>query len=147
MASSSTTDRRRPKGLRLRRGAAPVAEISLAVSRELAAGDTATAWRWLVQFADDYRGSSAAGKRWLVAETPPLVGQCCYDAAIAGLVEHLCAEAGLPAPAWTGESERFSEPWWFPAGLPALEATMVRDSPISFKRHGVFVGANAFYRA
>ena len=36
--------------------------------------------------------------------------------------------------------------WWFPAGLPALEPAALRDSPISFKRHGAFVTAPAFDR-
>jgi hypothetical protein len=112
----------------------------------LSSSDEQTAWRWLAQFADDYRGSSPRGRTWLVEDVPRLVGDRRYDAALAALVEHLSAEAGTAAPAWTSEPSRFAEPWWFPAGLPALEAAMLRDSPISFKRHGVFVGANAFHR-
>jgi len=99
-----------------------------------------------VQFADDFRSLPAGARRQLVAEAPELVGDRRYDAAIAGLVEHLCAERGMGAPGWTAAPERFAEPWWFPAGLPALRARALRDSPISFKRHGVFVTAEAFDR-
>ena len=69
-----------------------------------------------------------------------------YDAVIAALVEYLCVEAHIAIPHWTSEPARFAEPWWFPAGLPGLEAAAFRDSPITFKRHGVFVTANAWDR-
>lgn len=124
----------------------PAAELAKRIRTSLASGDERTAWRWLAQFADDFRGSSSPGCAWLVQDRPPLTGDRRYDAALAALVEHLCAEARVAAPAWTSDPSRFAEPWWFPAGLPALEAAMLRDSPISFKRHGVFVGANAFHR-
>jgi hypothetical protein len=130
----------------VRRGARPISEVAGSVRSCLAEGDEATAWRWLVQFADDFRGSGEGAKASLVSTEAPSTGDRRYDAAIGALVEHLCAENGVPAPAWTDAPFRSAEPWWFPAGLRDLRPSMLRDSPISFKRHGVFVSAKAFRR-
>jgi transcriptional regulator with XRE-family HTH domain len=129
-----------------RPGALTICDVARKVKSCLRAGDPTGAWRWLLQFADDFRSCPAEARRRLVAEAPEPVGDRAHDAAIAGLVEHLCAERGTGAPAWTSAPERFAEPWWFPAALPALRARALRDSPISFKRHGVFVTAEAFDR-
>lgn len=116
------------------------------IGAALAGGREAEAWRWLLELVDDFRGSSPSGRASLVGTPPPSTGALRYDAAIAALVEHLCAEAGMATPVWTGSPERFVEPWWFVAGLPGYRAAAIRDSPISFKRHGVFVTATAFDR-
>lgn len=131
----------------VRRGALPAADVAERIRCVLADGRDQEAWRWLLQLTDDFRASSPAGRRALVARAPELVGDGRYDAALAALVEHLCAEADAPVPRWTDAPGRFAEPWWFPADLEGLRAAALRDSPISFKRHGVFVTANAWNRA
>lgn len=131
----------------MRAGALPISELASRVADALARGDEDEAWRWLLQFVDDYRGSSGAAKALLTAERPPLTGDRRYDAAIAGLVEHLSAQSGNEVPDWTSEPARFAEPWWFVAGLPGYRASALRDSPISFKRHGVFLTDRALVRA
>lgn len=130
----------------IRTGAEPIAVVARRIARALSTGDAAGAWRQLVGFTDDFRSSAPGGRGWLVQEPPALLEQSNYNAAIAGLVEYLCAQRRMPVPAWTSEEDRFVQPWWFPAGLPALRARALRDSPISFKRHGVFVTAEAFDR-
>ena len=130
----------------VRRGALPACEIAGRIAEALSRDDGSGAWRWLMQFVDDYRGSSPAGRSLLVRTPPPPTGDRGYDAALAALVEHLCASNGAPAPGWTDEPERFAEPWWFVAALPALRAAALRDSPISFKRHGVFLTSRALSR-
>ncbi|MHB1533317.1 MAG: hypothetical protein ACYC1D_01640 [Acidimicrobiales bacterium] len=131
---------------RVRRGALGADALAGKIAAALAGGEDGEPWRWLLQFVDDFRGSSSAGRAILVEAVPPVTGDRRYDAAIAALVEHLCAGAGMVAPAWTGDPERFAEPWWFVAGLPGYRAAALRDSPISFKRHGVFVTKEAFER-
>ncbi len=148
IGASDIQDREKDKLIRprLRRGAISIEAVAGRVARSLAVGHDGEAWRWLLQFTDDFRGSSPRGRYWLVSNAPPSTGEIRYDAAIAALVEHLCVESGIPIPRWTWDPLRIVEPWWFVADLPALEATTLRDSPISFKRHGVFVSASAFDR-
>ena len=131
---------------RVRRGAAPIADVADEVSGMLADEGEASAWRRLLDFVDDFRASPLAGKRWLVADAPTRCGARRLDAALAALAEFLCTEAGLPYPTWTDEEWRFAEPWWFVSGLRGFEAMALRDSPISFARHGVFVSEGAFTR-
>lgn len=132
--------------LGVRRGALPVDALAGRIAQAIADDRPEEAWRWMLQFVDDFRGSSPGGRAMLVGPAPPRTGASRYDAAIAALVEHLCAHAGMATPTWTGDPERFAEPWWFVAGLPGYQAAALRDSPISFKRHGVFVTAGAFDR-
>lgn len=130
----------------VRRGAVPAAAVAAALTDLLRNDEGAAAWRRLLDLVDDFRGSPPAGKRWLVEQAAPLTGDRRHDAALAALVEFLCAEAGMVAPDWTDEPERFAEPWWFVSGLPGFEAMALRDSPIAFARHGVFVNEGAFAR-
>ena len=90
--------------------------------------------------------SSPAGMWSLVQDAPPLCGDTRFDAAMAAIVEQLCTEAHLAIPEWTDEAGRFVEPWWFVSGLPGFEAMALRDSPIAFARHGVFVNEGALDR-
>lgn len=133
----------RPK---VRRGALPISTLTEDVAVSLREEGESSAWRRLLDFADDFRGSSVPGKRWLVEGPPGSCGDRRFDAAMAALVEFLCTEAGVAHPSWTDEPERFAEPWWFVSGLAGFEAMALRDSPISFARHGVFVNEGAFDR-
>jgi hypothetical protein len=138
-----------PQGVarpRLRRGARPAADVAGVIAEVLAIEGEGAAWRVVLDFVDDIRGSSDAGKARLVVDPPQLCGDARFDAALAGVVEFLCNEAGLVAPSWTTEPARYVEPWWFVAAMPGYEAMALRDSPIELKRHGVFVNEGAFDR-
>ncbi len=130
----------------VRRGAEPIAEVSRELREILQQEGGRGAWRRLLDFVDDVRGSPRPGQEWLVADEPPPCGDARFDAAMAALVEFLCDEVDLPWPGWTDAPERFIEPWWFVSGLPGYEAMALRDSPVEFKRHGVFVNEGAFDR-
>ncbi|MCL4445692.1 MAG: hypothetical protein M1134_02280 [Actinobacteria bacterium] len=131
----------------VRRGALPIAQVAERIARSLKEGQERTAWRWLMQFIDDFSGSSPRGRASLVRDPPTeFTGDRRYDAALAALVEHLCVKFDVTIPSWTDDPRCFAEPWWFVAGLPGYRAVALRDSPISFKRHGVFVTKNALDR-
>lgn len=123
-----------------------MASVAGRITQSLQGRGEDEALRWILQFVDDFRGSSPQGRTSLIVDPPQLIGDNRYDAALAALVEHLCAEAALAVPRWTSQPERFAEPWWFVAGIPDYEAAALRDSPISFKRHGVFLTARALQR-
>ena len=131
---------------RVRRGAVPMARIAEQMVPLLHEEGVSGAWRRLLDFVDDFRGSSTAGQRWLVRDEPRLCGDVRVDAAIGGIVDFLCNEAGLVPPRWTIGPNRMSEPWWFVAGLPGFEAMALRDTPVALARHGVFVNEGAFDR-
>ena len=68
------------------------------------------------------------------------------DAYLAALAEHLAHLDRLPAPGWSGQSERFLETPYFAGGLQSLKATLIVESPSAFRRRLIFISANALSR-
>ena len=132
---------------RVRRGAATLAELADTMRADLAAGREQDAVRLLFGFADDFRGSSRPGQIALTQDEPPGTGDGRFDAALAGLAEFFATQAGVPAPAWVNEPDRFTEPWWFVASRPAFHAYVLAHTPAVFARHGVFIAREVFDRA
>jgi hypothetical protein len=108
-------------------------------------------WRHVIlQTLDDYEshvrssGVSIAGS--LFADEPELTGDDRVDAAIAGLAEFLARRDGWQVPAWTQDERRRTLDWWFVDDLPALQAYALRESPLSFRKRGVFIGDGGLQR-
>lgn len=131
----------------VRRGALTIDDVAASLPSLIESDGVRAIWRRLLDFVDDFRGSSRTGKRWLIETSPQLTGDPRVDAAIAGVVEELCSENALPAPSWVDAPSRFVAPWWFVNELPGYEATALRDSPFALARHGVFVNEGALSRA
>jgi transcriptional regulator with XRE-family HTH domain len=131
---------------RVRRGAASLAELAQTIGEDLEQGNEWDALRLLFGFADDFRGSSRAGRILLLADEPPSTGDARFDAALAGVAELFASEAGVRAPAWVNGSTRFVEPWWFVASRPAFHAYTLANTPATLARHGVFMAREVFDR-
>ena len=102
--------------------------------------------RLLFGFADDFRGSSRAGRIALVREEPPGTGDARFDAALAGVAELFAGESAIAAPPWVEGPGRFVEPWWFLASRPAFHAYTLAHTPAALARHGVFMAREVFDR-
>jgi hypothetical protein len=103
--------------------------------------------RALFGFADDFRGSSRAGRIALLREGPAPTGDARFDAALAGVAELFAAEGAIAAPAWVDGGGRFVEPWWFVARRPEFHAYTLAHTPAVLARHGVFMAREVFDRA
>jgi hypothetical protein len=108
------------------------------------------AFRCLLQLLDDYRrairGGVASAGAALFAEEPPLTGDSGVDAALAALAEHLARQDGWRPPRWALDESRYAEPWWFVADVKAWEALAIQESPLAFRKRGVFITAAALER-
>jgi len=113
--------------------------VAIAVAEALAADRETEAIRIAFGLLQEFDKATADDRRLMVASRPPRTGDPRYDAMLAALVEHLCSGAGMPAPRWVEDPERFVEPWWFVSGLASLHAGALAESPISFARRGVFI--------
>lgn len=102
---------------------------------------------WIHQFVDDFRASKRSVQRNLIKEEPAPTGSTVLDAYLAGLAEHLAAEARLPAPRWVNRPERFLGSWWIESDLPTSRPAALALSPAAFRRHGVFISDRALTRA
>lgn len=124
-----------------------------AVARELLAEDPdnlTAVWRHsILQLLDDYEGARRRDERApeLFSPEPPSTGNNRVDSALAALTEYLARRDDWEAPDWVTDPARYAEPWWFVAGLRSLEATAVQESPLSFRKRGIFITARALSRA
>jgi len=108
------------------------------------------AFRCLLQLLDDYRRAVKAGScesgAVLFAEPPPSTGDVRVDAAFAGLAEHLARHDGWRPPRWAFDESKYAEPWWFVSGLRSWHAMALVESPLAFRKRGVFLTASALER-
>lgn len=109
-------------------------------------------WRHVVlQMLDDYtsvlrhQGVDAAAAMW--ADAPRRTGDRRMDAALAALGEHLARRDGWPRPSWVLDPSREAEPWWFVTTLRGLRPRALAESPLSFRKRGVFITRGALDRA
>lgn len=103
--------------------------------------------RELDQFTDDFRAARRRDKTGLIAAAPAPTGDRRLDAYLAGLAEYLANEAGLPAPRWVEDQNRFLESWWILAETPSAATTAIAQSPAAFRRRGLFLAERALSRA
>lgn len=132
--------------------------LSAAGAAELArslieAGEPLTvAWRHCVlQLLDDYLSdvrheSPREARRRFDAEPAP-TGSPQVDAALASLAEHLSRRDGWDTPMWALQPSRYCKEWWFVTPFAGMHATALQQSPLSFRKRGVFITAEALSRA
>jgi len=108
-------------------------------------------WRYVViQLLDDYagvlrRGGTDTAAR-IFAERPDSTGDARVDAALAALAEHLARRDGWPVPDWATEPARQTREWWFVTELSGLHPRALVESPLSFRKRGVFITRDALER-
>ncbi|WJK37250.1 hypothetical protein [Solwaraspora sp. WMMA2065] len=108
------------------------------------------AFRCLLQLLDDYQRALTtdgvpAGAE-LFATAPSETGDVRVDAALAGLAEHLARRDGWRPPTWAFDQNRYAKPWWFVSGLKSWHATAIVESPLAFRKRGVFITESALTR-
>lgn len=110
-----------------------------------------TVWRHAVlQLLDVYEsrlrnaGLDAAAATF--ADEPAPTGDSKIDAALGALAEHLARRDDWPVPAWAMKDSRFTDDWWFVTELPGMHPWSLRESPLSFRRRGIFIAANGLAR-
>ncbi|MGH3320778.1 MAG: hypothetical protein ACRDN9_11455 [Streptosporangiaceae bacterium] len=115
-------------------------------------GDSlSTVWRHAVlQLLDVYESRlKLVGQETAAAtfsEPPEFTGDRRVDAAFAALAEHLARRDGWPVPGWARDPTRVTDDWWFVTELPGMHPWSLRESPLSFRRRGVFIAANGLER-
>jgi hypothetical protein len=123
-----------------------ISRLAAEMAPLVGAGDErslAEARRLAFSFIETFHRAAPEHRRLLVGERPPHTGDPRFDALLAAVVEHVCAEQLIPAPGWVAEPDRFLDRWWFMSGLSSLHADALVHSPISFARRGIFVTGDA----
>ena len=97
------------------------------------------AFRQLLQVSDDLTTEPPTTRLALCLTPPPLTGDRGADAFLAAVVEYRLQSDGLPIPEWTSQPDRYCDPPWDVAGIPALTEDARRSTPEPFERHGVLI--------
>ena len=105
--------------------------------------DEALARRTIYRFIEHYDNASWDERSEMVAHQPRPIGSQRLDALLAGCVEFSCATHGLAAPGWVNAPQYFLDQFWFVAGVRALEADAMANSPISFARRAIFLNRHS----
>jgi transcriptional regulator with XRE-family HTH domain len=117
----------------------PVWEAAVALRQALDEGNESTAWREVIQLADDLAREDGATRVALAVTRPLLVGDARYDALLAAVTDLRLSQDQLPRPKWLDGSEyRLDEPWDVEE-IPALQANARQQTPQAIARHGVFL--------
>jgi len=112
-----------------------------ALARHLAAtAEDRLRWKLVWEFLEEYRWEPADRQVPLLQAEPAPVGDDRWDALLAALSEHLCAQHDLAPPQWT--EHRMLQHAWFPSQLPTKRADALVWAPAAFRKHGVFLSAH-----
>lgn len=115
-----------------------IRELASEVMAQAGAGRQESAVRIAAQFFDDFSAAPVDVQEAAVIERPELSDDR-WRCFLAGLVEHACLRAGIPAPAWVFEPGQYLRSWWFVTPLQGLHASAFVETPAAFKNHGVFI--------
>lgn len=102
--------------------------------------DDKVRWKLVWEFLEEYRWESAETQVRLIRAEPSSTGSERWDALLAALAEHLCAQHDLAAPEWT--EPRVLRQAWFPAELAIQRADALVWAPAAFRKHGVYLSVH-----
>ena len=112
--------------------------------RDLAGEDFRHAVR---EFLDEFALRSDVRSRFeAIDEPPPPSRDPRHDAFLGALAEHLAVAHGFRRPAWSVESDRFLDRFWFVSDVPGFRAISIAQAPAAFRRRGVFVPERSLHR-
>jgi len=113
------------------------------VAERALAGDP---WRSAVRDFLDSFGHATPDQRQALLDDEPRPFDAVGDAYVAALAEHLALHHELVRPAWCVDPSRFLHRMWFATDAPGLRASAIQQSPASFRRRGLFIGATTLQR-
>ncbi|HEX6685450.1 MAG TPA: hypothetical protein VF062_21875 [Candidatus Limnocylindrales bacterium] len=111
----------------------------------MAEHDDKVRWRLVSEFLEEYRWEPSEAQVGLLQDEPPQVGDERWDALLAALAEHFCAQHDLAQPKWA--EPRVLRKAWFPAELVIQRLDALVWTPAAFRKHGVFLSARDLARA
>jgi hypothetical protein len=125
--------------------ASPDRPRSIAQIASFGRGDGAAFDRLACEFLDVWQGLSGTERGAAISEAPQIVGQP-QDAYLAAVAEHLALGSRLAAPDWTNAANRFLREPFFAGGLESPNATLLVESPLTFRRRLIFISADGLSR-
>jgi transcriptional regulator with XRE-family HTH domain len=119
--------------------AVSIVGLARSIRSEVAAGDYANPVRKAAELAARFGRADMATRRRMVTAKPAPTGDGRWDAFLAGLAEWLTVRAGLPAPAWVHDADRYLRHGWWVTPMKSMHAWEYAGSPVSFQSRGVYL--------
>lgn len=101
---------------------------------------------WKVHFMDFVDAFRRTWDPRLLLLAPPASLPMHLYALLASITCSLAMEANIDAPPWANRRYALPTPW-FPSETESLKASAILESPLPFRRNGIFVLANFLERA
>jgi hypothetical protein len=95
--------------------------------------------RKAAELAARFGEADPAARHRMITAKPPPTGDSRWDAFLAGLAEWLAVRAGLPAPAWAHDADRYLRRGWWVTPMKSMHAWEYAGSPMSFQVRGVYL--------
>lgn len=119
--------------------AASIVGLALSIQPDVVAGDYIGPVRRAAELAGRFGTADRETRHRMIAAKPPATGDVRWDAFVAGLAEWLAVRAGLPAPAWVGDNDRYLRRGWWVTPMESMHAWEYAGSPASFQNRGVYL--------
>jgi transcriptional regulator with XRE-family HTH domain len=119
--------------------AVSIVGLARSIRPEVAAGDYAGPVRKAAELATRFGEADPATRHRMITAKPPPTGDSRWDAFLAGLAEWLAVRAGLPAPAWAHDTDRYLHRGWWVTPMRSMHAWEYAGSPMSFQVRGVYL--------
>lgn len=101
----------------------------------------------VADFLDEFAlRDSQDSRAQAIAERPAPTADPRHDAYLGAIAEHLAAVYDLQRPAWSIESDRFLDRFWFVSDVPGFRAIAIAQAPAAFRRRGVFIPERSLHR-
>ena len=98
-------------------------------------------------YLDEFKNDANTNEERIISISAETVkGNIEKMAYLASLVEHLCVNYNLEIPTWVNKKEYFLKSPVFYSSFENLKATLIQESPVSFRRHNIFVSSNVLSR-
>jgi hypothetical protein len=95
-----------------------------------------------------YEETDPARRQAMIGAEPARTGDARRDAYLGAVAEHLARRWGLSIPPWTDAPWRaLADPWFVGATGTGLSGLLLVESPIAFRRRGIFTEAEPLRRA
>jgi len=118
---------------------ASAAGLARSIRPDVSAGDYIVPVRKAAELAARFAGADSEIRHRMITARPPETGDPRWDAFVAGLTEWLAVRAGVPAPSWVRDDNRYLRRGWWVTPMESMRAWEYAGSPVSFQSRGVYL--------
>jgi transcriptional regulator with XRE-family HTH domain len=118
---------------------ASIVGLARSIHSDISTGDYIAPVRKAAELAARFAGTDQRSRHRMITARPPDTGDPRWDAFVAGLAEWLAVQAGMPAPGWVRDDNRYLRRGWWVTPMESMRAWEYAGTPMSFQSRGVYL--------